>query len=357
MENTIVLAEYAKKRSRFEENLKKYGIVALFLLPFITAFIVFFVVPLFYGIHISLTNFKYGTPGEVAYNDFKWYRYLFDPAFKPKYYEAFWRAFWHTVIFSIIMVPIAVLFPLLLANLVHTKPPGFKIFRAIIYMPSIVPLTAAGTIFTMLFLPAQTHGLLAELFPGWGPQEWFLDSWFNFTIGSTKVDVVYAWVPIFLMCFWGGWGGNFIILSAGLENVPQNLYQAAQIDGCGRWKQTLHVTIPGIKGQLVLCLFTTIIGYLGLYGQNYVLVSGGPAWSTLSSQPAGGKTSTLIYFIQDIVANNNNFKSTLYGLGAAASIVFALIVGIFSGVQMWATRDKRSGNKRSKEFQQWQQLQ
>ncbi len=353
MEKTVVVEEYAKKKCRRQGTLKKYGLALAFLSPFVVAFVVFFLFPFFYGIYISLTNFKYGSPGKEILNGFKWYSYLFDPSAKPLIFESFWRAFLHSFIFSLIMVPIAVVVPFFLAVLVHLKPPGYKLFRSLIYLPSIVPLTAAGTVFTMLFLPSQTHGLLAELFPNLGPHEWFIDSWFTFNLGSVSVDVAYAWIPIFLMCFWGGWGGNFLILSAGLENVPKSLYEAASIDGCNHWQKTIHVTIPNIKGQLVLCLFTTIIGYLGLYGQNYVLVQGGPIIARLSSMPAGGKTSTIIYFIQDIVANNSNFKSTLYGLGAAASLVFALMVGTIAGLQMWLTRDKKTGTRTSEDYQRW----
>ena len=354
------LEEFAKRRSRRNELIKKYLLVVLFLLPFIASFLMFFLWPLIYGIHISTTDFTYSKPGQEVWNNFKWYEMIFVGKANRssiKIHEAFWRSFMHSFVFAIIMVPIAVIVPLLLANLVHIKPPGFKLFRALIYMPSIVPLTAAGTIFALLFMPVQQHGLLAELFPGLGPTEWFVATWFKFNIGEFTIDVAWGWIPIFLMCFWGGWGGNFIILSAGLENVPTSLYQAASIDGCGRFKQLMHVTIPGIKGQLVLCLFTTIIGYLGLYGQNYVLSTGGPAFTTLATMPGGGKTSTIIYFIQDIVANNNNFKEKLYGLGAAASLVYALMVGIISGIQMWATREKKSGTKLMKEYQQWQMSQ
>ena len=158
------------------------------------------------------------------------------------------------------------------------------------------------------------------------------------------------------MCLWGGWGSNFIILSAGLENIPKNLYEASDIDGCSAWKKILHITIPGIKGQLVLCLFTTIIGYLGLYGQNYVLSNGGPLISTLSGLPGGGKTSTIMYFIQDIVANVPNFRSTIYGLGAAASLVFALFVGIISGIQMYCTRERKTGTKISEAYEKWHKI-
>lgn len=353
MKQEIVLEEFYRRKTRRDGMIRKNLTVLLFLAPFLLAFIIFFLFPLFYGIYISMTNFKYGAPGTETFNNFKWYAVLFDSTRSPKLFASFWRAFLHTIVFAVIMVPVAIIIPLALAILINMKPPGYKLFRALVYMPSIVPLTAAGTIFTLLFLPAQTNGLLATYFPGFGPKEWFIDTMFSFTIGGTEFNVAYAWIPIFLMCFWGGWGSNFIILSAGLENVPKSLYEASSIDGCSRWKKILHVTIPGIKGQLVLCLFTTIIGYLGLYGQNYVLVNGGPANPALSGMPASGQTSTLIFFIQDIVANNTNFKSSLYGLGAAACIVYAIFVGIISGIQMYCTRDRKSKIKTSKEFEKW----
>lgn len=354
MEQVVTIEEFARKRARRNSSIKKNLVIILFLLPFLAAFIVFFVYPLFYGIYISLTNFTYSSPGTETLNDFRWYRMIFFGGDRVSYQliqESFWRAFMHSFIFSIIMVPLAIGVPLLLAYLVKLHPPGFKLFRALIYMPSIIPLTASGAIFTMIFLPANQHGLLAEFFSDIEWPMWFSQTWFSFNIGDFEIDVVYTWIPIFLMCFWGGWGGNFIILSAGLENVPLNLYQAASMDGCGRAKQMKYVTLPGIKGQLILCLFTTIIGYLGLYGQNYVL--GGASFTHLSALPGAMKTSTAIYFIQDIVANNANFKESLYGLGAAASVVYAILVGIISGIQQFITRDKKGGNKHSKEYARW----
>lgn len=357
MENTLVLEEYCKKKSRSKSLFRKYGVAILFLLPFLLAFIIFFLYPLFYGIYISMTNFTYGAPGKETFNNFKWYAKIFDPTSTPALFEAFWRSFLHTFIFAILMVPVAVITPLALAILVNVKPPLYKLFRALIYLPSIVPLTAAGTIFVLIFLPAQTNGLLATLFPGFGPTEWFLDEMLSFSINGFKVNIPYAWICIFVMCFWGGWGGNFIILSAGLQNVPKSLYEASSIDGCSKWKRITNVTLPGIKGQLVLCLFTTIIGYLGLYGQNYVLVGGGPYSGSYQSMPGGGETSTIIYFIQDIVANKPDFKTSLYGLGAAASIIFAIFVGICTGIQMYTTRTKKTGNKISEAYLKWSKIQ
>jgi multiple sugar transport system permease protein len=358
MQKTLTLEEYSRKSSRTKSLLKKYGLIALFVGPFALCFIFFFLYPLVNGLAISLTNYKLASPGDsYVWNEFRWYKLIFDDSqFGGRYYEAFWRSFVHTIVFAVIMVPIAILVPLGLAILIKSKPPGYKVFRCLVYMPSIVPLTAAGAIFAMVFLPEQTHGLLASIFPGFGPKEWSLEFIAEFTIGEWTWKIPWAWIPIFIMCFWGGWGGNFLILSAGLENIPKSLYEAADIDGCSKWKKIRNVTLPGIKGQLVLTLFTTIIGYMGLYGQNYVLFGGGPSNSRLSSIPGGGYTSTLIYFIQDVVANNADFKAKVYGLGAAASIIFALFVGVITGIQMFCTREKKTGLKYATEFNEWKQL-
>ncbi len=354
MNNAIAMERGALKGSKVKSVFRRYGTALLFLAPFLVAFICFFIIPLVYGVKISLSDFRFSAPGEATYNSFKWYRIIFgDPSISlsAKLSANFWKSFANSFFFSLIMVPIAVLLPLGLAILVNIKPPGYKAFRAMIYLPSIVPLTASGTIFMLFFLSKSQHGLINEFFNL--DIHWFDDSWFKFNIGSYTVDVPYAWIPIFLMCLWGGWGSNFIILSAGLQNVPKSLYEAASMDGCSSLKKIGAVTIPGIKGQLVLCLFTTIIGYLGLYGQNYVLSNGGPKATTL---PGSGQTTTIIYFIQDIVANNTNFKDTIYGLGAASSIVYAILVGCISGFQMWCTREKKSGNKYSEEFRKWQRI-
>lgn len=366
MGQQVVLEEYAKTKSRRKELIKKYLTIALFMSPFLLAFIVFFVFPLFYGIYISLTNYKFSAPGfNAEFNEFKWFKYLFlipvgkegeITAAQKLLFRSFWISFSHSIVFAIIMVPVAIILPLILAILVNMKPPGYKAFRSMIYMPSIVPLTASGTIFTLLFMNKAQNGLIPMLLAKIGIEiRWFEEIMFEFNLFGETMYVAYAWIPIFLMCLWGGWGSNFLILNAGLQNIPHNLYEAASIDGCSSFRQALKITIPGIKPQLVLCLFTTIIGYLGLYGQNFVLVGGGPIYAIFNNVvPAGGHTSTVIYFIQDIVANNANFKERMYGLAAAASLIYAVIVGTISGLQMYATRDKKSGFKKSEAYGQWQ---
>lgn len=360
MTRTVSLEEFAKVRSKRKENIKKYIVVALFLAPFIFAFLVFFVLPLFYGIYISLSNFKFSSPGISELNDGRWYKLILDiplgdprlDGFQKRMVYSFWTSFGHSIVFSIIMVPIAVLLPLALAILVNVKPPAYKLFRSLIYLPSIVPLSAAGTIFILMFNNPANNGLLYTFFGS--DILWLEQEWFTFEIFGTKQTVMYSWVPIFFMCLWGGWGSNFLILSAGLQNIPRNLYEAASIDGCSSWRRILKITIPGIKPQLVLCLFTTIIGYLGLYGQNFVLTNGHPYNPEISKAfPGNAQVSTAIYFIQDILTNDN-LRENYYGLAAAASIIFAAIVGAISGLQQYITRDKKSGYKKSEAYYKWQ---
>lgn len=364
MSTELTLQEFYRRRERTVGGLKKYGLALLFLAPFLIGFIVFFIYPLFYGIYISFTNFNLSKPGETKMVGFQWYAILFNRNYAIKgtkfspFFDSYWKAFIHTIIFVVIMVPIAIIIPLALAILINLKPPGYKIFRCLVYMPAIVPLACSGAIFVMLFNPAAASGILATLFPGsfFDNIKFFQDSvWFSFNVGPINVPIVYAWIPIFFMCFWGGWGGNFIIFSAGLENVPKSLYEASSVDGCNRWNKILHVTLPNIKGQLVLCTFTTIIGYMGLYGQNYTLIGGGPYMNKLLiSAPAYGETSTLIYFIQAIVdGSNTTMQAKFYGLASAASIIYAILVGILTGIQQFLSRDKKSGTIISERYSKW----
>ena len=195
MNQTVRLEEYAKKESRLRAFLSKYGMALLFLGIFLACFITFFAVPLVYGVHISLTNFKYDYPGREKWNDFRFYKMLFDPSARPVIYKSFWRSFWHTIIFAALMVPVAILIPLILAIFINQKPPGYKVFRCLVYMPSIVPLTAAGSIFTLLFNAKVRHGLLAELFPDTiGKINFPVQFWPEFHIFGTSVNVSWMWV-------------------------------------------------------------------------------------------------------------------------------------------------------------------
>ena len=157
-----------------------------------------------------------------------------------------------------------------------------------------------------------------------------------------------CWAPEMLYdeenkAIWCGIGGNYIIMSAGLENVDKTLYEAAKIDGCNSWKRFLHVTLPGIRPQLFLTLFTTLIGYMNIYGQIFILGSNNPDLDSMKSA---------VYRIQDLLAGSN---PRAFGYAAAMGILLGLIIIVIAIVQLIVTRDRKGGTKHAEGFRQWKE--
>lgn len=328
--NNITLEEYAFKRTKRERTIKSYGVVFFFLIPYLFFFLLFTIYPLIYGIVMSFMKYNIADPSQNEFRGFmNFYRILFDT--NNSYHKEFWYAMGNTALFAVILVPLGIILPLIMAIIINFQPKGYKFFRAAIYLPSILPVTASGVIFSALF--SKNFGYINQ----WTGQ---LIDW----LGTPNT----AWFVIILLCLWGGWGGNFIILSAGLKNVDKSLIEAASVDGCNSFKKILFVTLPCIKQQLVLCIFTTIIGYFGLYGQVYVLTSGGP------SQMINGvnrmTTETIMVYLQSLITGTNY---SVFGMVSAMGLVLGAIIGVVTAIQLIVTKDRPSGTKISKEYRLW----
>jgi ABC-type sugar transport system permease subunit len=135
-----------------------------------------------------------------------------------------------------------------------------------------------------------------------------------------------------------------LIFSAGLENVDNTLYEAANVDGCNKWQKFTKVTLPGIKNQFVICLFTTLVGYMNLYGQNFILGSNTPDQDAIK---------TAIFRIQDILMGS----SRGYGIAASMAICLGVIIAFVGAIQMIATSDRKGGNKYEKAYMAWEKSQ
>ena len=236
----------------------------------------------------------------------------------------FWGSVWTTIKFALIIVPLSILIPFGLAMLIKVHPPGYKFFRAAIYVPGIFPLTATGLILLKMF----------------SFQNGFINNFFNISVdwfGETNL----AWFMVGLFCIWGGIGGNFIILNAGLENIDNSLYEASQVDGSNKWQQFRYITLPGVRYQLLLTLFTTFIGYMNLYGQLFILASNTPDQNAMKSA---------IYRIQDLLMGS----SRSFGYASAMGICLGAIIGFIAILQMIMTKDRKGGNKHVKAYLDWQ---
>ena len=334
MEKKMTVSEYALKRSRWGEFFRRYGMVMLFLAPFLFFFLLFCIYPLLYGIVMSLMRFSIS---DYSQNEWRGFENFATILFNSNsiYNRRFWYSMGNTAAFAVVIVPLAIIIPLIMAVLINSKPKGYKIFRAIIYLPSVLPVSASGVIFISLF--GQNFGYI---------NQWIGQSinWLN--DGSNPM---LAWFVILLLCLWGGWGGNFIILSAGLKNVDKSLYEAANVDGCTGLRRLFSVTIPVIKQQLILCIFTTIIGYFSLYGQVYVLTNGGPA--TYIDGVRYESTMTIMWYLQSLI-NSTNFNT--YGMVSAMGLLLGVFVGIITGLQLWLTRERKSGTKLARAFAEYQ---
>lgn len=332
MKRLTTVSEYALDSSKRTEILKRYGIVFLFLTPYLIFFLVFCIYPLFYGVYMSLMKFSIGDYSLNEWRGFRnFYTILFDGS--SVYHQMFWTSMGNTVAVALILVPLGIIIPLILAIFINSKPKGYKIFRAIIYLPSVFPVSASGVMFSALF----------------GHNFGYINQWIGQNIDWLGGSATSAWFVIIMLCLWGGWGGNFMIFCAALKNIDKSLYEAAGVDGCTGFKRTLAVTLPAIKPQLILCLFTTIIGYFGLYGQVYVLTNGGP--SIHQNGQNYNATMTIMWYIQDLINNSGRFD--IYGMVSAMGLTLGVIIGIVTGAQLLVTRERKSGVKLSAEFAEY----
>jgi multiple sugar transport system permease protein len=316
-----------KRKEAFSSILKRYLIVLIYLLPFLLPFVLFFLIPVAMGTVISFMDYNPYQLGESSFAGFSNFAKLF---YENGLSSIFWPAFGRTILFDIICVPLLIVIPLILAYLINLKPVGYKIFRAIIYLPSIVSITIVGILFNTIFASDST-GLFNAVF---NTSITFLqehDSWLR-------------WLVILIASVRWQIGTNFIILNAALRDVPKQLYEASAIDGCSKFQTFIAVTLPGIKGSMIVCIFTTIIAYLGLYGQPLVLKSYFDS-STIDSP---------MILIQTWL--NDMSKARLTGLISATGVFFSLIVMLISYIESLLMRDRKGRNKHASKYNEYVKL-
>ena len=154
----------------------------------------------------------------------------------------FWKSLWNNFRFAIVVVPLQTAFALALAVTVNQQIRGRVVFRTIFFTPVTVVMAAAATIWVLLFNQNGLVNALMELITLGN----FSPDWLNST--------TWAMVAIIIVSIWQGVGFQMVILLAALQDVPAELYEAASIDGATTWQKFRHVTVPGIRNQLVFVL-------------------------------------------------------------------------------------------------------
>jgi len=262
-----------------------------FMFPTILGLLFFVVGPMLVALYISFTEWSLlGSPQWLGLSNFS---HLFrDPLF--------WTAWRNTIVYTGISVPVSMALGLGIAVLLNRRLPGMAVYRVLFFVPMTVGVVASGLLWSWMFTPQ--YGLLNYLlhFIGLGPYPWL-------TGASTAMPSIIA------VGVWRALGFNIIIFLAGLQAVPEHLYDAATVDGAGGVRKFRHITVPMLSPTI---FFSTLIGVImsfQVFEQTYVMTQGGPGNSTL----------TIIYFIFQ-----QGFSYLRMGYASAASVTFLVILSV-----------------------------
>jgi multiple sugar transport system permease protein len=274
-----------------------------FLSPFLVLYVLFIIGPALYMVLMSFFDTSLVKSGLGPFAGFS------------NYAEAlrssdFWSSLWHTIWFTILTTPPLILLALVLALLADRVVHGRWFFRLAFFAPYILPSAVVALIWVWLYTPAL--GLLTDAVTKLG-----------FTAPNWLGDPNWAMISLAITTLWWTLGFNFVLYSAGLQEIPRELYEAAAIDGAGPWQQIRQITIPMLARTTTLVAVLQIIASLKVFDQMYIMTSGGPNYST----------RPVLEYIYDV-----GFTDFRTGYAAAASTLFFLVVLAVSAIWLVITR-------------------
>ncbi len=269
----------------------------LFLLPTLAAFLIGFVVPFFMGLYLSFC--EYATIEQPTFVGFANYARVFTSD------TQFWYSLGFTTLFTVVSVLLINVLAFAVALALTRGIKGTNLFRTVFFMPNLIGGIVLGYIWKMII----NYGVLI---PAFGK-----DLSYDATFGFWSLVVVLAWQQI---------GYMMIIYISGLQAVPEELMEAAKIDGAGRWQTLRRVTIPMVMPSITICTFLTLTNSFKLYDQNLALTDGKP----------GRLTEMLAMAIRSTYGTTP--KS--HGTAQAMAVIFFLIVGFIALLQLRSTHSK-----------------
>ena len=269
----------------------------LFLAPYLIFYSWFMLFPIIKGFIISL--YKWTIGNERTFVGFGNYKTMFQDSF-------FWEALRNTLYFVLISTPTLVVIGILLALIVNAKLKGTGFLRSTFFLPHILSISVISSIWVFVLQPYT--GLLTSVLKSVGVTNEIF--WLN----STNL----AWFSILLATVWWTVGFNMVLFLAGLQEIPDDLYEAAKIDGANSWHCFRYITLPSLKSVILLVVVLQSIGSFKLFGQSYMMTNGGP----------GTSTRTLVQYIYE-----TGFRTNDMGLASAMSYVLFLVMILFAVVQ------------------------
>ena len=274
------------------KSIKKY--FPLFALPTLVAFTIGFIIPFAMGIYLSFCKFT--TVTDAKFVGLSNYTKIFGD-------ETFVHSLWYTALFTIVSVLAINFFAFVIAMLLTKGIRGTNAFRTIFFMPNLIGGIVLGYIWQLIF-----NGILA-----------------NYSRTLANNEKYGFWGMIILMC-WQQIGYMMIIYIAGIQNIPGDLIEAAEIDGATSWQVLKNVTLPMVMPSITVCTFLTLTNGFKLFDQNLALTAGEPA----------KRSQLLALNIYDTFYGRNGWE----GVGQAKAVVFFILVAIIALGQNYLTRRK-----------------
>lgn len=309
----------AAVRSR-HETLYAY----LFLSPFLVAFLVFLGYPILYSLYLSFHKTTIFTDWYNIFGDMEWaglsnYTSLLFDDFE------FWWSLYRTLVYALLIIPSQIALGFLLAVILREKLPGRDFFRGALFMPHVLDVFVVGTIWVLIYSP--NYGLLDVIFSKLGV-----------TIFSSTGVLGNSWLALPAIAFalvLKSCGFGMILFLAAMSNIPESVYEAADIDGASFWQKHWHVTIPLVKPIILFLCITGLMGALNAFTEIYAMAAtkyaqGGP-FITVFGHTVGATKLSGFYLYK-------TFEQGDYGRSAAMSFLLLVVALVISVVNARALR-------------------
>ncbi|WP_322183377.1 carbohydrate ABC transporter permease [Neglectibacter caecimuris] len=274
----------------------------LFILPTFVAFCIGFVWPFIQGIYLSFC--KFNTPRDATWQGISNYTKALSDA-------SFIHAFWNTAAFAVVSIILTNLIAFFIAFALTQKMRGANLYRTVFFMPNLIGGVVLGYIWSMIF-----DGILKQY-------NTYLTA--NSTYGFWGLIILVAWQQI---------GYLMIIYIAGFQAVPEDMMEAAKIDGANGLQTLFRVTIPNMMPSITICTFLTLTNGFKLFDQNLALTAGDP-----TIMVEGGKIKATEMLALNIY-NTYNINVNWHGVAQAKAVIFFLLVAVLAIAQLTATRSK-----------------
>lgn len=292
------------QRHKWHRNLRRkmFSIKTMpyiFVAPFIITFLLFFLYPIISAVIMSFQEIR--GPGDVSFVGLKNYRNLAN----PHYYNALSVSFRYTFWTILVLVPL----PLVLAVMLNSKITFAKnFFRSAYFIPALTSVIVAGMFFRFAFgeQPTALFNHLIGLF-GFEPTKWL----------QGRETGMFALV---VLCVWRWMGVNILYFLAGLQGIPEELYESARIDGANALQQFLHITVPSLKPVIIYVITISVYGGFSMFAETFTY------WTSRSPGDIG---LTLVAYIYSSGFNNNEF-----GFASAIGVTLLLIIMTVNIIQL-----------------------